>query len=93
MITIFTDSTSYIPHELLKKHDIRILSLSASLDGVEYVETETDSNEFFSQIDKSNSFPKSSQPSLDDVTKAMEGEIAKGNSIVGVFLSSKMSGT
>ena len=93
MIKVFTDSTSYIPKELQEKYNIGILSLSVSLDDREYLEAETDNEEFFDHMSKSSNFPKSSQPSADAVRAAFEEEIKKGNKIVGVFLSSKMSGT
>jgi len=93
MIKVFTDSTSYIPKDLQKKYDIKVLSLSVSLDDKEYIEVETSSEEFFAHVDASSEFPKSSQPSLEDVYDVFKAEIEQNNSIVGVFLSSKMSGT
>ena len=93
MIKIFTDSTSYIPKDLQEKYDIHVLTLSVSLDDKEYIEVETDNTEFFAHVDESHNFPKSSQPSVDTVYKVFEAEIKAGNEIVGVFLSSKMSGT
>jgi len=93
MITIFTDSTSYIPQDLLKKYNIQVLSLSVSLDDKEYIEVETKNEEFYSHVERSKEFPKSSQPAVDTVYKAFEAEILMGNQVLGVFLSSKMSGT
>lgn len=93
MIKIFTDSTSYIPRDLQEQFNIKILSLSVSLDDKEYIEVETSNEEFFAHVDASNEFPKSSQPSVDDVYAAFKTEIDAGNAIVGVFISSKMSGT
>lgn len=93
MIKVFTDSTSYIPKELQRKYNITVLSLSVSLDGREYIETETSNEEFFAHVDASSEFPKSSQPSVEDVYDAFKAVLDAGNTIVGVFLSSKMSGT
>ena len=93
MIKIFTDSTSYIPKDLQKKYDIKVLSLSVSLDGKEYIEVETSNEEFFEHIASSKEFPKSSQPSLENVYDVFKAELESNNQIVGVFVSSKMSGT
>ena len=93
MIKIFTDSTSYIPKDLAEKYSINILSLSVSLDGKEYIESETSNEEFFPLMEQSKSFPKSSQPAVNDVYEAFKKETDEGNQILGIFLSSKMSGT
>ncbi len=93
MIKIFTDSTSYIPDELIKKYSIGVLSLSVSLDGEEYVENQITNEEFFALMEQSREFPKSSQPSADEVYTAFKQETDQGNEVLGIFLSSKMSGT
>ncbi len=93
MIKIFTDSTSYIPDELIKKYSIGVLSLSVSLDGEEYVENQITNEEFFALMEQSREFPKSSQPSVDEVYTAFKQETDQGNEVLGIFLSSKMSGT
>lgn len=93
MIRVFTDSTSYIPKDLQEKYNIRVLSLSVSLDDKEYIEVDTSNEEFFAHVDASSEFPKSSQPSLEEVYDAFKTELDKGNSIVGIFISTKMSGT
>lgn len=93
MIRVFTDSTSYIPKDLQEKYNIKVLSLSVSLDDKEYIEVDTSNEEFFAHVDASSEFPKSSQPSLEAVYDAFKTELDNGNSIVGVFISTKMSGT
>ncbi len=93
MIKIFTDSTSYIPKDLAEEYSINILSLSVSLDGKEYIENETSNEEFFPIMEQSKEFPKSSQPSVSEVHDAFKKETDKGNEVLGIFLSSKMSGT
>jgi DegV family protein with EDD domain len=93
MIKVFTDSTSYIPKDLQEKYNIKVISLSVSLDNKEYIEAETSNEEFFAHVEASSEFPKSSQPALEEVYDAFKAEIEKGNSIIGVFISSKMSGT
>lgn len=92
-VKIITDSTSYLTDEMLKKYDIDVISLSVSLNGVTELETEIDNEMFYDEIEATGDFPKSSQPSIGSLYNMMENIIKNGDDIVGVFLSSKMSGT
>lgn len=93
-IKIITDSTCYLPEELLKKYNIEILTLSISFKDSEiYRESEVTNEEFYRLMEEYNEFPKSSQPILSEVSDCFEKHIKAGDSVVGVFLSSDMSGT
>ncbi|GFZ30670.1 DegV domain-containing protein [Clostridium zeae] len=92
-IKIITDSTSYIPEDLIKKYDISVCPLNVIFQGQSYNETTMDRAAFYEEILISNEIPTSSQPGLEDLYKIFEKEILKKNSIVGIFLSSEMSGT
>ena len=92
-VKIVTDSTCYIPKEMLKEYGIDVVSLSVSFDNDIYKESEISNEEFYALLDKYNVFPKSSQPSIDEVYRAFEKHIKNGDEVVGVFLSSDMSGT
>lgn len=93
MIKIYTDSTSYIPDELVAKYQITILPLSVTIGGKNYLETKITNEHFFELVDSTPEFPKSSLPATDDMKKAIEADVAAGHTIVGVFISSLMSGT
>ncbi len=93
MIKIITDSTSYIPKDLLEKYDIDVLPLSVILGDEIIVETQISNEEFFDKLDKSSHHPTSSQPVIGAVYDKFEQYIKKGDSIVGCFISSEMSGT
>lgn len=58
-----------------------------------YRETELNNLEFYERLDKSGEIPTSSQPSLDELYKAMEICISQCDEVLCIFLSSKMSGT
>ena len=92
-IKIITDSTSYIPKELIERYDIKIVSLCVIINNVSYRETELNNLEFYERLYKSVEIPTSSQPSLDELYKAMEICISQGDEVLCIFLSSKMSGT
>ena len=92
-VKIVTDSTSYISEELKKKYDISIASLSVIFGAEEFKEIHIENESFYEKLDKSLSIPTSSQPSLDEMYNILERQIKDNNEVVGVFLSSDMSGT
>jgi fatty acid-binding protein DegV len=49
--------------------------------------------EFYKKMDSVNYFPTSSQPSIELMREMFEAPIKAGNGVVGVFISSEMSGT
>lgn len=92
-VKIVTDSTSYINSKLIEKYDISIVSLSVIFEKEEFKETNIKNERFYGKLEKSSSMPTSSQPSLDEMYSTIEKQIRSNNDVVGVFLSSDMSGT
>lgn len=91
-IKIITDSTSYIPKEYVEEYDIKIVSLNVILEEKSFREVDIDNIEFYKSMAASSTIPTSSQPSLEEMYKIFEEEIKLDNHIVGIFISSKMSG-
>ena len=92
-IKLITDSTSYIPNEYIKKYDISIISLNVTMNNKSTRELDIDTNIFYEEMNKSNEIPKSSQPIPTEMINTFENIIKNGDSIIGIFLSSQMSGT
>lgn len=92
-LKVITDSTSYIPKNLIKKYDIEILSLNILMNGESKRELDWKNEEFYPEMKKSGEFPKSAQPSIEEIKNLFEENIKLGNQILGIFMSSKMSGT
>ena len=92
-IKIVTDSTSYIPEEFINKYDISVVSLNVIMNGKSIREIDLDNETFYKQMEESTEIPSSSQPSPDEIYNTFENIIKEGNSIVGIFISSDMSGT
>lgn len=92
-IKLVTDSTSYIPKELIEKYDIRISSLNIIVNNKSYRELDLDSTDFYKMLEESDDIPKSSQPSLEELTNIFKEIVENGDDIVATFISSKMSGT
>lgn len=93
MIKIVTDSTSYIPHEYLAAYDISIVSLGVVLNEKLQREVDINPHTFYEEMDKCSKVPTSSQPAPEEVFSTFERIVKQGDSILGIFLSSDMSGT
>ena len=92
-VAVVTDSTAYIPPALLERFQIRVIPLhliwghNMFLDGVTM-----DPRTFYTQLATRSQIPTTAQPSAGEFVeffKAVDGAEA----IVGVFISSKLSGT
>ena len=92
-IKIVTDSTSYISDEYIKKYDIKLVSLNVIINGVSSRELDIENEVFYEEIKNSKEIPKSSQPIPNEMLNTFKEIVKDGDSIVGIFLSSKMSGT
>ncbi|MGL4654786.1 MAG: DegV family protein [Sarcina sp.] len=92
-IKIITDSTSYIPQEYIDKYDIRVVSINVIMDDVSQREIDVDAKEFYDKLAVAGTFPKSSQPAMDEFEKAFLEIVENGDEALGIFISSKLSGT
>lgn len=95
-VRIVTDSTSYIPADMAEGLPITVVSLSCTLGGVTRREVDmtlADTEAFYAQMESTGEFPTSSQPSVAEITDALEGPVTAGDDVVGIFISDRMSGT
>lgn len=92
-IKIVTDSTSYIPEDLRQFHDISILSLNVILNGMSRREVDISNITFYEEMANTAELPTSSQPIPEEMLNAFESLIQEGHDVIGVFLSSELSGT
>lgn len=92
-IKIVTDSTAYIPEDLLTKYDILVISLNVIMNGKSMRELDINDHDFYSMLPLLDEIPTSSQPILHEMMTTFETLIKEGHEILGIFLSSEMSGT
>jgi fatty acid kinase fatty acid binding subunit len=91
---LVSDTTSYLPNELIRRHDIHEVSLYVSLEGQQQRESEiTDYGEFYGRLAASGESVTTSQPSIGDFTEVYEPLLAGGDEIVSIHISSQISGT
>ena len=94
-VSVVTDSTSYLPPELIERYGIHVVPLYVVFGGdrpVPEVEI-TDHPAFFDELRSAEKLPTTSQPSVGDFTAAFEPLLADGGEIVSVHISGGLSGT
>jgi DegV family protein with EDD domain len=94
-VAVVTDSTSYLPPELIDRHRIEVVPLYVVFGGDRTVpEIEiTDYPAFFEELRSAEKLPTTSQPSVGDFTSAYEPLLADGGEVVSVHISGGLSGT
>ncbi len=91
---IVTDSTSYLPQELIERHGIELVSLYVGLPGDHEREVEIgDYDAFYEKLLGSDEAATTSQPSIGDFMAVYEPLLADGREIVSIHISSGISGT
>lgn len=92
-VKVVTDSTAYITDDIIKKLDITVISLAVNFPTQTFQEVAISNNEFYQLMEQSPVFPTSSQPPPVEFYEAFKKIIEKGDQVIGVFLSSELSGT
>jgi fatty acid kinase fatty acid binding subunit len=91
---IVADTTSYLPPELLKRHDVHLINLYVGLEGEQEPEEEiNDLSAFYERLRASGESVTTSQPSVGDFLAVYEPLLAEGREIVSIHLASGISGT
>jgi DegV family protein with EDD domain len=94
-VAVVTDSTAYLPPDLLDRDGIRVVPLYVVFGGdrpVREVDI-TDYPAFFEELRAAETLPTTSQPSVGDFTAVYEPLLAEGKEIVSVHISGGLSGT
>lgn len=92
-VKIVTDSTSYIKEDIKKDLDIKTVNLSVHFPDESFDETIVEYGYFYQKIEADNVIPTSSQPSLGQIYSVFRDIVEKGEEVLGIFISAKMSST
>ncbi|MGH2994398.1 MAG: DegV family protein [Solirubrobacterales bacterium] len=88
------DSTTYLPSEELRRHDVHLVSLYVSVAGRQQAELEiTDYAEFYDRLWASEEGATTSQPSVGDFVAVYDPLLAAGREVVSIHISAGISGT
>ena len=71
-IKIVTDSTSYLPAELINNGEVYVVSLNVLFGEESYKELEFDNEVFFNKMKSFSGFPTTTQPSAFDFINVFE---------------------
>ena len=93
-LAVITDSSAYLPQDVVHHDDLFILEIPIYIDGESYVEGKNLTEaEFYQKMAASKELPKTSQPSVAELEDILAGLTAKGYThVIGLFLSSGISG-
>jgi hypothetical protein len=93
-IAFVTDSTSYIPQDLVKKYNITVAPQVLIWGDKTYQEgVDIQPEEFYSRIKTATVMPTTSQVSVVTMQTIFTDLVEKGFDVLGIFISSKLSGT
>ena len=93
-VAVVTDTTQYLPDDVLARHDIRLVSLYVGWDGHTGRESDLpDYDAFYAQLRAAEELPNTSQPSVGDFLAVYEPLLEEGADVLSIHLSAGISGT
>ncbi len=95
MIRVVTDSTGYLPPEIVAQHQIRVVPLNVHFpDGQVFQEgINLTNDEFYDKLSRCAGLPTTSQPAPALFQQVFEELTENGDQVICTVISSKMSGT
>jgi DegV family protein with EDD domain len=93
-VAVVTDSTTYLPAELIADRGILEVSLYVGWDGdLQREDSYADLDAFYARLAASPTLPTTSQPSVGDFVACYEPLVAAGRDVVSVHIAGGLSGT
>jgi len=93
-IAIVTDSTSFLPAELINKHSITVTPQVLIWEEKTYRDgVDIQPSEFYTRLKTAKKMPSTSQVSPATMQSTFQGLVDQGYDVLGIFISSKLSGT
>jgi len=94
-VAVVTDTTAYLPVELVAANQLHLVSLYVNF-GPERTVREEDINDyekFYDELRSSDALPTTSQPAVGDFLAVYEPLLDEGHDIVSIHISGGLSGT
>ncbi len=93
-VQIVTDSTADLPKEVAQRMGITVVPLNVQFGTQVYRDgLDMEAEEFYQRLQKANPLPTTSQPSVGAFLECYRHLAARGEPIVSIHVSSKLSGT
>jgi DegV family protein with EDD domain len=94
-VAVVSDTTAYLPSEVVAANDIGLVSLYVNFDA-ERTEREADIRDydaFYEELRTAERLPTTSQPSVGDFVSVYEPLLAEGRDVVSIHIAGGLSGT
>ncbi len=93
-VAIVTDSTAYLPENLIEKYQISIVPMELIWGDKTYLDgIDIQPNEFYQRLSTATVLPTTSQGSILNFKNTFERLLEQGNEVLTILISSKLSGT
>jgi DegV family protein with EDD domain len=93
-VAVVTDTTHYLPAEVVARHDLHLVSLYVNWNDRTDRETDLpDYDAFYDHMRSAATLPSTSQPSVGDFLAVYEPLLAAGDDVLSIHLSGGISGT
>jgi DegV family protein with EDD domain len=93
-VTIVTDSTSDITADMAAKLGVTVIPLTVFFGHKAYLDrVEMTTDDFYRRLTRESAFPTTTQPPPAVFAEAYQEIFAKGNDVLAIVISSKLSGT
>src|SRR3954454_10646721 len=93
-VRVVTDTTHYLPRELVEREELAQVSLYVSWNGHTDREADLpDFNAYYDHLRTAKDLPTTSQPSVGDFVSVYEPLLAAGQAVLSIHLAAGMSGT
>jgi fatty acid kinase fatty acid binding subunit len=93
-VAIVSDSTGYLPRDLVEQHEVRLVSLYVNWEDSSERELDMPNfDEFYGRLRRVDRLPTTSQPSIGDFLEVYEPLVEQGYEVVSVHISGGISGT
>jgi DegV family protein with EDD domain len=91
---VVADTTSYLPPELIARHEVHLVSLYVGIEDEQERESDMDDLQgFYERLRRSGEAVTTSQPSVGDFIAVFDPLLSEGKGIVSIHLSAGISGT
>jgi len=94
-VAVVTDTTGYLPGELVRAHGIHLVSLYVNFGGEKTVREAdiTNYDRFYEELRDADALPTTSQPAVGDFLAVYEPLLEDGCDILSIHISAGLSGT
>jgi len=93
-VAIVTDSTAYLPPDILEEYQIQVIPLSLIWDDDSYQDgVDITTTQFYNRLEKSPTLPSTSQPPAGEFKDCFSALLESGKDVLAILISAGISGT